>query len=288
MARVDDTAAEPLGSQEAALTQWVSNQTVLITGGGSGLGRALVQRFTEEGANVGVLERSAEKSAALNSDFSDVVVTTGDASLLSDNVRAVEAVVNRFGALDCIIGNAAIWDFSTSLFDLPSDRIEQAFDELFAINVKGYLLGAKAALPHLIASSGSMIFSLSNATFYPSGGGPLYTASKHAAAGLVRQLAYELAPKIRVNGVAPSGMATDLRGPAALEMADRRMMDQRSPEELAAIFPLGFMPEPSDYTGHYVLLASRDQSRTTTGALIQADMGLGIRGLRRPSGGSDL
>lgn len=270
------------------MTDWVKGQAILITGGGSGLGLALVERFVSEGAHVAVLERSPEKVTMLAERFPDVVVTAGDASVLADNEAAVAAVVDRFGALDCFIGNAAIWDFATSLVDLPSDRIESAFDEVFGINVKGYLLGAKAAAPHLIASSGSIIFSLSNAAFYPAGGGPLYTASKHAAVGLVRQLAYELAPKVRVNGVAPSGMASDLRGPASLAMEDRRLMDLRTPEELASIFPLGFLPDAADYTGHYLLLASRGQARTTTGALIQADMGLGIRGTRKPAGGTHL
>lgn len=268
---------------------WVNGDTVLISGGGSGLGRALVERFLAEGASVGVLERSREKADDLRATFPErVAVTVGDAADLDDNVRAVEACVAAFGKLDCFIGNAAIWDFSTSLLDLPLDRIGAAFDELFAINVKGYLFGAKAAAPELIKTRGSIIFALSNASFYPSGGGPLYTASKHAAVGLVRQLAYELAPKVRVNGVAPGGMATDLRGPAALAMDSRRMMDARDPKELASIFPLQFLPDPKDYTGPFVLLASRENAATTTGALIQADMGLGIRGIRKPAGGLDL
>lgn len=267
----------------------LQGEVVLVTGGGSGLGLALVGRFLEEGAHVHVLERSPEKAAGLQTTFGEAVgVTVGDASRLEDNVCAVGACAKRFGGLDCFIGNAAIWDFATPLVDLPEAEIERAFDELFAINVKAYLLGAKASLDELRKSAGSIIFTLSNAAFYPSGGGPLYTASKHACVGLVRQLAHELAPKIRVNGVAPAGMATDLRGPKALGLDDRRMMEVRSPAELAAIFPLQFLPEPADYTGAYVFLASRSDAATTTGALLQADLGLGIRGIRKPAGGLNL
>lgn len=75
-------------------------------------------------------------------------------------------------------------------------------------------------------------FTLSNAAWYPGGGGPLYTASKHAATGLIRQLAYELAPKVRVNGVGPCGMATDLRGPQALGQSDTSIMQSLTPEKL--------------------------------------------------------
>ena len=104
----------------------------------------------------------------------------------------------------------------TDTVALPPDAIDAAFDEVFHLNVKGYLLGAKAATDELRKTKGSVIFTVSNAGFWPGGGGPLYVASKHAVMGLVKQLAYELAPDIRVNGVAPGGMSTDLRGPRAL------------------------------------------------------------------------
>jgi 2,3-dihydroxy-2,3-dihydrophenylpropionate dehydrogenase len=196
--------------------------------------------------------------------------------------------VRRFGKLDCFIGNAAIWDHGARLVDHPGDALERAYDELFDVNVKGYLLGAKAAVAELIASRGSMIFTLSNSAFYPGGGGPLYTASKHAGVGLVRQLAYELAPKVRVNAVAPSGMASDLRGPQALGQQDLRIMDSRSPEAIRAILPLQFFPDASDFVGPYVMLASREDNTTLTGVMINADCGLGVRGIRHVAGGLDL
>lgn len=268
---------------------WLKEQVVLITGGGSGLGRALVERFVQEGARVGVLERSSDKIASLRDDFADEVVTVhGDVTVLSDNLRAVAETVARFGKLDGFIGNAAVWDHGTSLLDLPSDRLGEAFDEIFAVNVKGYLFGAKAAAPELVASGGHMIFTLSNSAFYPGGGGPLYTATKHAGVGLIRQLAYELAPKVRVNGVAPSGMASDLRGPAALGQQDRRIMDSRTPEAIRAILPLQVFPDPADFTGPYVLLASPANNRTLSGVIVNADCGLGIRGIRHVAGGLEL
>src|SRR3546814_8711362 len=83
---------------------------------------------------------------------------------------------------------------------------------MFAIIVKGYILAAKAALPALYKSKGSAIFTVSNAGFYPGGGGVLYTAGKHAVIGLVKQLAHEWGPRIRVNGIAPGGiLGSDIR-----------------------------------------------------------------------------
>jgi len=267
----------------------LAGEVVLVTGGGSGLGRAIVERFVAEGALIGVLERSAEKCAELSRDFPETVVAVeGDVRSTDDNARAVAETVARFGKLDCFIGNAAVWDHGAGLIDTPAERLATGFDELFAINVKGYLLGAKAAAAELVKSRGSMIFTLSNSAFYPGGGGPLYTASKHAGIGLVRQLAYELAPKVRVNAVGPSGMASDLRGPQALGQENTRIMDSRSPEAIKAILPLQFFPSPSDFVGPYVMLASRADNATLSGVLINADCGLGIRGIRHVAGGLDL
>lgn len=271
------------------MSGWLAGQTALITGGGSGLGLALVERFRAEGARVAVLERAPDKCADLLDRFGgEVVVTQGDVRSTADNRAAVAAALDRFGRLDSFIGNAAVWDHGASLVDTDMDRLDQGFDELFAINLKGYLLGAKAAAEALIASEGSLIFTLSNSAFYPGGGGPLYTASKHAAVGLIRQLAYELAPKVRVNGVGPCGMASDLRGPAAMGQQDTTIMDSRSPEAIASILPLQFFPAAEDFTGPFVLLASRANNRTLSGVMINADAGLGIRGIRHVAGGLAL
>src|SRR5262249_47079058 len=154
------------------------NKVALVTGGASGLGRAIVERFLDEGAKVGILDRARERSAELATRFRDRVhAVVGDVTVPADNNRAVAETIGSFGRLDCFVGNAGIWDFNLALVDLPEDRIGAAFDELFGVNVKGYLLGAKAAYRELAKTRGSIIFTVSNAGFYPCGGGPLYTAS---------------------------------------------------------------------------------------------------------------
>lgn len=267
----------------------LENQAIVVTGGASGLGRAVVERCIAEGARVAVLDRSAERLDDLRKAFGDkVVATPGDVRNLQDNLRAVDDCVRAFGKLDCAIGNAGIWDYSCDLAALAADRIDQAFDEIFHINVKGYLLLAKAALPALVSSRGSMIFTISNAGFYTEGGGPLYTASKHAAVGLVRQLAFELAPHVRVNGVAPGGIDTDLRGPEALGMKERSISTLNLPQRAKASVPVGELPDASDYAAAYVFFASRRDNIPATGSILNYDGGFGIRGLRRTSAGGDL
>jgi len=267
----------------------LEGQVALVTGGASGLGKAIVERFLQEGARVGILDRAKERTEALRKELGDrVSATVGDVTLLGDKRRAVADTVSNVGRLDCFIGNAGVWDFNLSLAQLPDDRIERAFDELFGINVKGCMLGAKAAMTELAKTRGNIVYTVSFAGFHPSGGGPLYTSSKHALVGLVRELAFELAPKIRVNGIAPGPMPTDLRGLKTLEMENRTIGEVVNPEMSTRGLPLARFPDLEDYTGAYLMLASRKSGSLTTGHVINCDSGLEIRGIDRPAGGEDL
>ena len=232
------------------------DEVIIVSGGAGGLGRALVERLLAEGALVCAFDRSERRLAELSTIYGDKLIPiTGDVRSLQDNKRAVAACLTRFGKLDCAIGNAGIWDFSTQLLDLEEDSLDESFDEVFQVNVKGYLLLAKAALEALIESRGSLLFTISNAGFYPDGGGPLYTASKHAIVGLTRQLAFELAPFVRVNAVAPGGIATDLRGPDSLGMAERSIASIDLAKTAAERVPVGLLPTASDYAAAYVFFA---------------------------------
>ncbi|MQA91419.1 MAG: 3-(cis-5,6-dihydroxycyclohexa-1,3-dien-1-yl)propanoate dehydrogenase [Gemmatimonas sp.] len=255
-------------------------KVTLVTGGSSGLGRAIVERFLADGAKVASMQSSAEGTKAIHEETGpEVLGVQGDVRIFADNVRAVQGAVDRFGQLDVFIGNAAIWDFSMSLEDLPADGVEAACEEMFGVNVTGCLLGLKAALPELRKTKGSAVLTVSNSGFYPGGGGPIYTASKHALVGLIRQVAMEVAPEVRVNGVAPGGMPTQLRGPASLGMENQRVEREVLQEIFEDNAPLAFLPEPGDYAGAYVWLASAENSKATTGTVVNCDVGLGVRPL---------
>jgi 2,3-dihydroxy-2,3-dihydrophenylpropionate dehydrogenase len=259
----------------------------LVTGGGSGIGRAVVERFVHDGAKVGVLELSPAKAEDLREAFSPeaVVVTEGDATSLADNERVVDDTMKAFGALDSLVCVVGVFDYFIELPDLPKDKISEAFDQIFAANVKSSLLGVRASLPHLLDSEGNVILTISNAGFYPGGGGPLYTASKFAARGLVIELAYELAPKVRVNGVAPGGTLTELRGIPALDNDDMSLKDLPDVEGLmASVNPLGVAAQPGDHAAAYALLAGKENIRAITGTIINSDGGLGVRGMNRMAG----
>lgn len=262
---------------------WLNGYVALVTGGASGIGRAVVRRFIAEGCKgVGVMVRSQEQADDLIAEFGEqVAVSLGDVRSGADNLKAVEAAVSRFGKLDTLVGNAGVWDFFTRLEKQSIEALDKSFDEVFGVNVKGYVLAARAAAEPLRASKGSMIFTLSNSAFYAGGGGPLYVASKHAGVGLVKQLAYEFAPDVRVNGVAPGGTVTPLRGPETMGKGERRLADiPNFQESVANTMPLKLIAQPEDHAAHYVLLASRENSRATTAAIIQSDGGWEIRPMR--------
>jgi 2,3-dihydroxy-2,3-dihydrophenylpropionate dehydrogenase len=258
---------------------WLDGQVALITGGGSGIGRAVVARFIAEGAKVGVIERVAARIEALRADFGGAIVAVpGDVTRLDDNRRAVAETVHAFDRLDVFVANAGVFDGNTRLDEFPEDRLAAACDEQFAVNVKACVLGVKAALPELVKSGGSIVFTASVAGFNSGGGGALYTASKHAVVGLIRQLAVELGPRIRVNGVAPGGTVTDLRGLSALGAQDHsHFSDPGTEERLRAGNPLGKALAPDDLAGAYVFLASRTNAAGVTGTVVTVDAGATLR-----------
>lgn len=273
----------------------LEGEVALVTGGGAGIGRAVVDRYVAEGARVCAMDFVPERLAAIEEAHGDsVVAVQGDVSKLADNKAAVQAALDAFGKLDVFVGNAGITDAFRDFVDLDEEIIEDAYEEIFAVNVRGYIMGAKAALRPLVESRGCIVFTLSNSSFYPDGGGVLYIASKHACLGVMRQLAHELAPLVRVNAVSPGPTKTDIKMPDAFGRDDEgeTITADTQPENAEDMIldctPLAHWAEPREHTGAYVLLASREEGRLITGEEIKTDLGLGIRGLLRTRGGDEL
>jgi NAD(P)-dependent dehydrogenase (short-subunit alcohol dehydrogenase family) len=262
---------------------WLQNYVAAMTGGGSGIGLAVVRRYLEEGAaGIAVLDRDVSALDVLEREFPNrLIAIAGDVRDFASHRQMIAATGDRFGKLDVLVGNAGIFDFHRPLEGYAPDVLSAAFDEIFAVNLKGYMLAALAAREALVASRGSMIFTASVASFHAGGGGVLYTAVKHAVVGMIRELARELAPDVRVNGVGPGGTLTNLRGTVALGHAERSMADRAAETEarIAHHVPLRFAQRPNDHAGIYVLLASRENSPATTGEVIMSDGGIGIRPL---------
>lgn len=252
---------------------WLTDNNALVVGGGAGIGRGVVDAFVEEGAQVCVLDIDGEQI----NEFSErdrISGVQGDATNTADIKKAVRVTCEFAGTFDILVVTVGIWDYMVSIEDLPEARLDRAFSELFETNVKSYLSSIKAALPSLKESKGNIVLTVSNAGFYPGGGGPLYTASKFAVRGLVVELAHELAPTVRVNGVAPGGTVTDISGLESLDQEDMSIDDIEGLSESIASNPLKIESMPADHAWAYVYLAADSRARNVTGEIIPTDGGL--------------
>lgn len=267
------------------MTGWLDGRRALVVGAGSGIGRAVVDAFRAEGARVAVLELDAGKAAAVAAELPDVPVTVGDAATQAANDEAVAAAVGAYGGLDVLVSCVGVFDYYRSIADLDADVLDTAFDEVFHTNVRSVLHSVKAALPDLTASGqGSVVLTESTSSYYPGRGGVLYVASKFAVRGLVTALAHDLAPEVRVNGVAPGGtLGTDLRGPRSLGLAGRSLGDTPGrAADLTARMPLRVALDGADMAWSYVYLAS-PRSRGVTGTTVHPDGGAGVAAPRKRS-----
>lgn len=250
-------------------------RSVVVTGGSSGIGRAVAERFHSLGDRVVVLDRT-EPDEPLPSGVRLVV---GDVTSVEDNERAVQAAVSASGGLDVLVANAGIHDSGYGVRDLSAAELGAVVRRVLEVDVIGYLLAAKAAHEHLLRSHGSMVFTLSDASYVVrgTGAGIGYAAAKHAGVGLVRHLAADLAPEVRVNAVAPGGTVTGLE---AATSSERTRPVFEAPDEarrqIGELNPLGVVLTPEQLAGYYVFLAS-EEAAGMTGQVLRPDGGLDIR-----------
>jgi 3-oxoacyl-[acyl-carrier protein] reductase len=187
----------------------VAGKTAIVTGAGTGIGRATAQLLAERGAKVVAAglqpERLDEAVAAIAQAGGEAVAAHADVS----HPRAIEEVANRaqqaFGGTDILVNNAGIYPLGPW-----HEMTAEQFDEVFHVNVRGYQLLAQAVRPQMLARGGGAIVNVASVTFW-TGMGQLstYIASKGAVIGLTRALAREAGPDgIRVNAVAPGAFPT--------------------------------------------------------------------------------
>ncbi|HEU4997922.1 MAG TPA: SDR family oxidoreductase, partial [Lapillicoccus sp.] len=180
--------------------------------------------------------------------------------------------------IDIVVSCVGIFDFYRRLEDLEPGVLDDAFDEIFAVNVKSYLHTVRAAFPELRRRRGCVVLTESTSSYYPGRGGVLYVTSKFAVRGLVTALAAELAPEIRVNAVAPGGtLDTDLRGPHALGQEQRILGNTPGRrEELIGRTPLEVALTGADHAWSYVFLGS-SRARGITGGVLHPDGGMSVK-----------
>jgi NAD(P)-dependent dehydrogenase (short-subunit alcohol dehydrogenase family) len=241
-------------------------KVALVTGGGSGIGRATSLRLAKEGAKVMIVDyvpEGAEKVAKA------IKEAGGEASCLPSDVsvtKQVEAMVNKtvetYGRLDYAFNNAGIEGTIADTATYPED----SFDRVIAINLKAVWLGMKYEIPQMLKNGGGAIVNTASTLgLVAIEGGSAYTAAKHGVVGLTRTAALEFAQKnIRVNCVCPGFIRT-----ASLE----RVMDKGiAEEEMIAIEPIGRLGKPEEIAEGVLWLLS-DAASFVTGHTLTIDGG---------------
>jgi NAD(P)-dependent dehydrogenase (short-subunit alcohol dehydrogenase family) len=254
------------------VTGALDGRRMLVVGGGSGIGRAVALGYVAEGARVTVLERSAENISTLPSD-DRLAVIKGDGTDADDLADVVVRAAGPDGLdnLTCCVG---VFDYYASLRTLDARELEAAATESWRVNVLSVLLAVQAGHRELARARGSVTLTLSESAFHPVGGGVLYGSSKWALRGAVAHLAADLAPEVRVNGVAPGGTSGTRFG--GLDALGQEQTADRVPgrdERIAAGTLLATTSRPEDHVGAYLYLADPASARVTTGVVINTDGG---------------
>ena len=188
------------------------DKVVVVTGGGTGLGRAMCCRFARQGATVAVnysksKEQAREVVAEIERSGGQAVIIQADVSQDRQARKLIEDTVARFGRLDVLINNAGWTRY------IPHDRLEDLNEEVlektWGVIVKGAIYCTRAAVPHLKANGGGTVINItSSAAFNATGSSVIYCAAKAALASVTKSLARALAPEIRVNAIAPGFVDT--------------------------------------------------------------------------------
>ncbi len=188
----------------------------LVTGGGSGIGRATCRRMAEEGARVAVVDVDEESAKVVAAEIGGVAygVDVGDIDAFRDTV---DAAANELGGLSVIYNNAG-----TSAFNRLHEIDPSEWDRVLRVNLTGVWAGIRAAVPHLLENGGGSIVSTASisGTRPAAGEGP-YSASKAAVAALTASAALEYGPTIRVNAVSPGMIRTTMTAPWFQYMPDQ-------------------------------------------------------------------
>lgn len=192
----------------------LKKQVCLVTGGGSGIGKAAAVIMGAEGARVAVLSRTEDEvkqtAEEIRAAGGEAIHICADISKADDMERAVREVISAFGQLDVVFANAGIngvWG--------PIEELEpEEWDKTIAINLRGTFLTIKYAVPHLKKRGGSIIVtaSINGTRVFSNSGATAYASTKAAQVAMVKMLALELAEhKIRVNVVCPGAIETEIQ-----------------------------------------------------------------------------
>lgn len=248
----------------------LQNKVAVITGAGSGMGRAMAILFAQEGAKIvaGELHQNTldDVVATIRAAGGEVVGVQGNVAVQAETEALVDAAISNFGRIDILVNNAGIMD----QFQGVGEVSNELWQRVMAVNVDGPMYASRRAIPHMLEQgSGSIINIASVAGLSGAAAGAAYVASKHALVGLTKSTAWIYGPKgVRTNAIAPGGVATNISASMDPTKIDAYGMER------AGVFH-STMPatlEAIDIASLALFLAS-DEARFINGTIIPADAG---------------
>lgn len=246
----------------------LENKSIVVTGASSGMGKAIVELFVQEGANVVAVARRAERLAALAESLKDapgkMIPFTGDVSKLADVEGMIDAAVEHFGQLDCLINNAGVMDDMAPI----AEATDEKYEYVFGINVYGPMAAMrKACQVFLKQGKGGNIINVSSIGANHQAAGPIYGASKAALNAMSRSTAYMYKQEgIRCNIIAPGGIATEISS----AMGRPNMTGYGKIQPVLAISPA---PGQATDIAQAALFLASDDSAYISGATLPVDGG---------------
>jgi 3-oxoacyl-[acyl-carrier protein] reductase len=242
----------------------LEGKTALVTGAGSGIGRAIAETYAREGAWVALADiDAAAAQQAARAIGNNAIPLRCDVARKEEVASMVADTVAAFGGLDVLVNNAGTTHVNKPLLDISEDE----YDRIFAVNVKGVFLCCQAVVPQFRKQGGGVIINIgSTAGLRPRPGLAAYNASKGAVHTLTKALAAELAgDRIRVCAIAPVATDTPLL-PSFLGPAPGMR------EKFIATVPLGRLAQVQDMANAALFLASAD-AEFITGNIVEVDGG---------------
>jgi NAD(P)-dependent dehydrogenase (short-subunit alcohol dehydrogenase family) len=243
-------------------TMRLTDRTAIITGGGSGIGKAIAQAFVREGASVVIAGRDPAKLERAAREIGPAcLAVTADVGRKADLDKLVSSALGRFQRLHILVNNAAV------LLPGTAESLgEEEFDRTFAVNVRGLWLLSRAVLPHMRAAGGGSIINIGSVlSMVGARNRVAYSASKGAVLAITRAMALDhAAENIRVNCICPGIVETDL--------VAQFNLDENARRQRVAMHPLGRFGQPEDIAGLAVFLAG-GESGWITGAAYTVDGG---------------
>jgi NAD(P)-dependent dehydrogenase (short-subunit alcohol dehydrogenase family) len=244
----------------------MAGKVALITGAGTGIGRATAKLFAEEGAKVAIAEVNAEAgeqvAQLITQAGGDAIAIRTDVTDPDSIQAAVDRCVQHYGALHVLHNNAGGSTMQDS--DVTQAPLEE-FWRVIKLDLFGTFLGCRFGIPAIRKSGGGSVINMSsNVALVGIPGRDCYTAAKGAVASMTRSMAVEFAPDVRVNAIAPSATMTDrvrklVAGNTALDrMAQAHLLGLIEPEDIAAM----------------ALFLASDESRKVTGHVYPVDSGV--------------